>query len=107
MSVYQNDWYGVGATQVAVGLSQVIRVQPPSNSWGGQLKIVSGSGTLAIVAPQFSGASTQTGFATAGYVVGGTEVVQFSGPVTFYLAATSATMTVGVVWGLTNGATLL
>ena len=108
MSIAQVDLVGVGATQIAVGLSQVIRVTPAAFQQTSWLKIGAGGGTLEIVPVQLSGTSTAAGNAWGkGYALGATEVFKMDGAVTFYLAASGATMTADIVFGLTSGATLL
>jgi len=104
----QSDIYGVGATRVAIGLSQVICVKPSSYQYAEGIKILSGGGTLEIVAPQFSGSSTQAGNAWGtGYPLSANEVFNVGGPAPIYFAATGATMIVGMVLGYTSGVTLL
>lgn len=84
--------YGLGATIIVIGLSATATVDlsATANVIGGFFKIQAGAGTLAIV----QGASA---ISTAGYLVGATEVVELQGPAKFFLAATGATMSVGLV----------
>lgn len=108
MSVSQNDTYGIGVTQIAVGLSQVVRVTtaPQQSDW--TMKILSGGGTLEIVPIQLSGSSTAPGNAwSKGYPVGASEILTGNGPATYYFAATGATMIVAAQMKLTAGCTLL
>lgn len=104
----QNDLHVLGATRIAVGLSTVIRVLPTDYQYAETIKIFSGGGTLEIVPPVLSGASTpaSAGHGT-GYPVGANEVVSIGGPAVFYLAATGATMVVAMTLGRTAGATVL
>lgn len=88
-----------------------MRISPGPNSIAGTLKILSGGGTLEILDPVLSGASTGAGTATTGwgtgYPLGGTEIYCYYGSSAFYLAATGATMVVAMTTGRTSGATLL
>ncbi len=104
----QNEIHVVGATRIAVGLSQIIRVRPSANQYAEAIKIFSGGGTLEIVPPALSGASTAaaSGWGT-GYPLGASEVMSFGGPCVFYLAATGATMVAAMTLGYTAGATVL
>lgn len=88
--------YGIGATQIPVGLSATVTVLPSAHQNGGFFKILSGGGTLAIV----SGISA---VASSGYFVGAGEAISISGPAIFYLAATGATMVVGWCPTLSQG----
>lgn len=109
MPVGQNDVTVVGATRLVIGQSQILRVIAPPNAVSSHLKYVSG-GSLEIVQPAFSGASTSTagGWGT-GYVLGTTEVFQELGPATFYLSCgvAGATTTAALAWGFSSGATAL
>lgn len=96
----------VGATRIAVGLSAIIKVAAGSYEYHKQLKILSGGGTLEIVAPPVALTGSSAAGWAAGYPVGGTEVVTVQGPAVFYFAATGATMTLALINGSTNGATL-
>lgn len=97
---------GLGATRIAVGLSQVLRLSMGDYQTVSAFKIVSG-GTLEIVKPQFSGTSTAAGAAWGtGYPLGATEVVAVNGPAVYYLAASGATVVVGAMIGYTYGVTL-
>lgn len=98
----------VGATRVAVGLSQVIRISPSEQDYLSSLKIASGAGTLEIVPIQLSGSSTAAGNAWGkGYPLGASEVFELKGSAVVYLAATGATMVAALALGKTDGATLL
>ncbi len=106
----QRNIYGYGSTQIAVGLSQVIRIQPSAGEWAEQFKYLSG-GSLEIVPIQLSGSSTAAGGAWGkGYLMGTSEVFPQAGspgPAVFYLAATGATAIIGMVIGYTEGSALL
>lgn len=107
MGMVQNDLQLIGATQFAVGLSQVIRVSPSAFQYAGTLQWLSG-GTLELVPPQFSGISSQAGNAWGkGKQISTTESYAISGPATFYLAATGATVTAMMTLGYTSGASIL
>lgn len=88
--------YGMGATQIAVGLSATVRVIPPSGCNGGFFKIHSGGGTLAIV----NGFSSVV---TSGYWLNSGEAISMSGPSAFYLAAAGATMVAATVFTYSQG----
>lgn len=90
--------YQIGVTQIAVGLSATVQVNLQTNALcnGGQFKILTGSGTLAIV----TGLSN---IVTQGYPVGTTEVYSFEGPANFFLAASSATMTIALCMNYSQG----
>lgn len=97
---------GLGSTQIAVGLSQVLRLSMGAYQTVSAFKIGSG-GSLEIVKPQFSGSSTAAGSAWGtGYLLGTTEVVAVNGPAVYYLAATGATVVVHALIGYTAGVTL-
>ncbi len=104
----QQNIYGCGATQIVVGLSAITRILPSAYQVATSIKILSGSGTLWI-AP--SGITlTGAGGASnvlAGYPLGATEVFNIGGPATFYLAASSATMTAALVIGYSSGVSLI
>lgn len=104
----QNDLTVIGATRIPVGLSQIIRLMPSAYQAMNTMKILSGSGTLEIVAPAYSGASTAaaSGWGT-GYPIGAAEVYSVPSPAIVYLAATGATMVAVLTFGYTNGATVL
>ncbi len=87
--------YGMGGTQIPVGLSATVRVVPPLFCNGGFFKLV-GGGTLAIV----SGISA---LPAAGYLMGSGEAISMSGPASFYLAASGATATVHCVFTFSQG----
>lgn len=100
---------GLGATRFTVGLSQVLRVSPAPFQTVAAFKIFSG-GTLEVVRPQLSGASTAAGSASLswgnGYVVGATEIVAINTSAAFYLAASGTAVVVQCLVGYTNGVTL-
>ncbi len=97
---------GLGATQISVGLSQVIRFKMGDYQTVSAIKILSG-GSLEVVPPQFSGSSTAAGNAwTKGYLVGASEVIAINGPAVFYLAASGSTVVVQALVGYTAGVTL-
>lgn len=89
----------LGATIIHVGLSATVQVAPQRNQNGGFFKIAAGGGTLALV----QGASS---ISSAGYLVGDTEIISFSGPARFFLAAAGATMTVHLVTSYSDGYSL-
>lgn len=96
------------ATQIIVGLSQVIKVIPTAYQYFDTMKIGVGGGTLEIVPIQLSGSSTAAGNAWGkGYAIGSSEIIMIGGPAPVYLAATGATITAFLTIGYTNGATLL
>ena len=81
----------IGVTTMAVGLSAMVQFTPPAKMVSGQFKIHAGGGTLGIM-------NTSSGAGTVGsYLVGASEVVELNGPAAFFLGATGATMTVGVL----------
>lgn len=88
--------YGMGSTQLSIGLSATVRVVPQAGQNGGFFKILSGGGTLAIV----NGISS---IASGGYIIASGEAISFSGPGVFYLAAAGATMTVGLCTNFSQG----
>ncbi len=97
MSQY-TDTYQLGATNLIVGtgISNVLQVFPGRTVNGGFFKIAATGGTLSIV--QGPGSSFNSG-----YMLGQTEVVQFQGPATFFLAACGATVTVSYVQSYNMG----
>ncbi len=103
----QNEISVIGATRFAVGLSQVLRVMPSGYQYAETLQYVSG-GSLELVPPQLSGASTAAGNAWGkGKILGTTEVYSIGGPAVFYLAATGATSIACMTLGYTAGASVL
>jgi hypothetical protein len=103
----QDELNTLGGTQIAVGLSQVIRIQSSAFQHSNTLKIFSG-GSLEIVAPQLSGTSTAAGNAWGkGYMLGSAEAVTWDGAAAFYLAATGSTVVAHMLVGYTQGATFL
>ncbi len=104
----QTDIYSLSATLVTVGLSGIVAVRPTAYQYGVGIKIDSGGGTLEILAPppSLAGSSAAALWGT-GYKIGASESIQASGPATFYLAATGATMIAAVIFGRTAGASYL
>jgi hypothetical protein len=106
MPRYQNEISLVGSTNIAVGLSVIVKLMPSAYLYATNIKIKSGGGTLEIV-PQplaLSGAST-IGWGL-GYPIGSNESIQIDGPSVSYLAATGATMIISVLIGFSNGASV-
>lgn len=107
MAYVQGDIATFGATQIAIGISQVLRVQGAAYQETVSLKYLSG-GSLEIVPPQLSGSSTAAGNAWGkGYLVGSSEVIAWRGGAAMYFAATGATAVVQQLIGYTAGATFL
>lgn len=109
MSISQNELYVIGATQIPVGLSQVIRIKGDPYQYSTALKYGSG-GSLEIVCPQFSGSSTASGGTNAwgkGYLLSTSETMAWDGNAVVYLCATGATAVAHVTIGYTSGATFL
>lgn len=104
------DLYSLGATRIVVGLSQVVRVTPSiyQNSFMMQVITSTSGGTLEIVPPVMSGASTPAagGWGT-GYPLRVGNEYAISGPVTFYLAATGVTQTIAMMSGSSQGASII
>lgn len=101
------DVYAVGATRINVGTSAIIRVKASDYVRGYQMKIISGGGTLEIVPLPLALTGTSAVYWGTGYPVGATEVVEINGPAAYYLAATGATMVVGINLLFTAGITLI
>jgi hypothetical protein len=97
-SQYTNT-YALGSTIAVVGLSSITGVFPGKGVNGGFLKILSGAGSLAIApglsSPGFWGATL--------YPIGASEIISFSGPARFYLAASTATMIASITFSYTSG----
>ena len=103
----QDNVTTLGATQIPIGLSQVIRIQPTPFQISTVVKIGSG-GSLELVPIQLSGSSTAAGNAWGkGYLFGTTEAFGWVGGAAAYFAATGATVVAHVVCGYTAGATFL
>ncbi len=105
----QNQVFSVGGTQIAVGLSAIIKIAPDYYQSATSLKILSGGGTLEIVQIPFGltlSGSSSLGWGS-GYKVGATEVVNIGGGAFIYLAATGATMVANVLKSYTAGATFI
>ncbi len=106
----QQNVYGLGATQIVVGLSAIVRVIGGSAyQIASSIKILSGSGTLWIApAPGVSLTGAAAGsLIVNGYPLAASEVFNIGGPATFYLAASGATMTAAVVNGYSAGFSLV
>lgn len=104
------DCYSLGATRftvaVVTGATAPALIKVPAGSNGGFFKILSGGGTLEILPATIAGGSiggATTNVLATGYPVGGTEIVSFSGPASFYLAATGAAMVVGLTFTYSQG----
>lgn len=93
----------VGATQLVVGVSSILKVQPSAYSFGYNLKLFSGSSLEFVNSCATLTGTGATGWGT-GYLIGSSESVTFDGPATFYLAATGATAVVHCLMGKTAGA---
>lgn len=109
MSWSTDDVRVLGATQIAVGLSLLVPVRPSQNHTASTLKILSGAGTLWItpmIGNSLSGAVAASLIAS-GYPLGASEVFSISGPATFFLSASAATMVAAVAVGYTTGYTLI
>jgi hypothetical protein len=98
----------LGATQVVVGLSALVRITPPERGIADTMKIVAGSGTLWVspLTPAALSGTSGAAFLAVGYPLGATEVFNIGGPAQFYLSAASATMTVAICFGYSSGASL-
>lgn len=103
----QNDASVLGATQFAVGLSAIIKMQPTAYQYFQKIKILSGGGTLEIVTPPAALTGVSASGWGAGYPVGASEVISTDGPAVFYLAASGATMSVAMMIGRTTGSTVI
>lgn len=105
----QSNQSVIGATKIAVGLTQVVRIMPTEFDFAQTLKIFSGGGTLEIISPVLSGSSTPPGgsYLGTGYPLGASEIYKVEGPAVIYLAATGATMVLAMTLGKTSGATVL
>ncbi len=103
----QSEIVVLGATRIPIPLSAMVAIRVGPNDFGHLFKIAAGAGSLEIVPiPLALSGSSAAGWGN-GYVLGASESVQVDGPATFYLAATSATMTVAMVLGKTAGASFL
>lgn len=103
----QLDVKFVGGTQITVGLSALVAVRTAGYEIAKSMKIIGGAGTLwisPIVGNSLTGAQAGS-LIVNGYPLASSEIVNIGGPATFYLAASSATMTVGLFVGYTSGYT--
>lgn len=101
------DLYALSATLIPVGLSGLIKVNPTAYNFAGNLKILSGGGTLEIVpVPVALTGASATGWGM-GYPIGSSEAISISGPAVFYLAATGGTMIATMLIGKSSGATVI
>lgn len=106
MGQQQDQLTVVSATQVIIGLSSVIRLSPTSYQSADCFKVIAGGGTLEVVpVPLALSGSSCIGWGR-GYPLGLSEVVALGSPAVFYLAASGATMTIAIMVGYTNGATI-
>ena len=105
----QLDIYAFGGTQIAVGLSALVKVSPSAYMRAETIKIVGGAGTLWITplaTVSLTGAAASSLMST-GYPLSANEVLSIGGPATFYMSAAAATMTVGLGLGYTSGVSML
>ena len=90
------DTYFMGATHVVIATGNTgVAVVPGAGVNGGFFKSLSG-GTVSLV-------QTLTTHGASGYAVGAAEVVSFSGPARFFLAAPGATAIVQLVYSTSPG----
>lgn len=101
----ERDVYALGATIITVGLSAIVQVGPTENQIGLQMKKLAGN-TLEIVSrpPALTGSSAVVW--GTGYKLGDTETLSIDGPARYYLAATGATVSLGVIIKYSQGATI-
>lgn len=103
----QQNVHAVGSTQIAVGLSALVKIIPPAYAIATTIKIAAGSGTMWITPAPGFGASLSGAAAgsmiTGGYYLGASEVFNIGGPAQFLLSASSATMTAAIIFGFTSG----
>lgn len=89
--------YNLGQTNIVIApAGNATQVLPPRCAKSVAFKYASG-GSLSIMNGP-TGASPITG-----YLMSTTEVVSLNGPVTFFLAATGATATASILFGLSAG----
>lgn len=97
----------VSSTQIPIGLSSIIRLSPSPYQQADNFKVLAGSGTLEIVpVPVALSGTSCTGWGL-GYPIGLGEIISIGSPAVFYLAATGATMSIALLVGYTNGATIV
>lgn len=102
----QNNISLLGATRMVIGLSSILKISPSNFQYAENIKILGGSGTVEVIPPPIAlSGSSATGWGT-GYPIGDSEAISIEGGAVLYLAATSATMTVGMLVGYTSGATI-
>lgn len=100
------DIFLLGATRLVIGLSAILQFSNTQQFVGAMiLKKLSGGSLELVSAPPALTGSSAVVWGT-GYMVEPTEAVSIAGPASFYLAATGATVTAGLIFGKTNGATI-
>ena len=110
MSVGQIDTFVIGGSLMTINAlgSSVFptKITPPINSWGGQLKIASGT-SVEILPNQLANKNIAGATATGlGYFLGTSEIYQFNGPASFYIATANATAVIALSFNFSSGATL-
>lgn len=117
---YQNEAYVFGATVVTLGTIGAsvfpTKISPPPGSVGGQMKLLGAAGsTVQVLANQISGLAggiaglTTIGASVAGYPLNavGVDNSIYTGPASFWLAATGATATVAITFRFSASGTPL
>lgn len=98
----------LNATIIPIGLSAIIKVDVnQALNQCGLIKIFSGSGSLEIAPVPLALSGSSTVGWSLGYPIASSEAISFDGPCTFYLAAIGATMQAALLYGRSNGATLV
>lgn len=98
-----SEAFGLGVTQIAVGLSAPFLVLPREKQISLALKYVSGGSLEIFAAPTGATSGSVSGVSWGlGYLMGQTEVFNIEGPTRFYLAATGATAIAHLMLGLSD-----
>lgn len=110
----QNDVFVIGSTQFNLGIlgASIFPTVFKSGvgSVGGQIRVTAvGTSSLLQIYPQALSSGTVSGATAvlAGYPLGASQVFEWLGPASFYIASTGSTTTVAALFYYSAGATLV
>ncbi len=99
------DIHGFGATNIAIPTNAPFLIPEEAGQVSGTLKLLSGSSLEICGVPigvTYTGTSL-TSLPGKGYLLGTSEVFNYSGPARYYLAATGATAVCSIIRGYGPG----
>lgn len=94
--------YGMGATNVVIGLSAVVKITPPQKAVDFTIHRVTGGGSLFIQNADTEDVASGVDVSTLGSL----DSYNVGGPASFYLSAAGATMTVSLIYKFSAGASI-